>query len=139
VRDTSNAAAARRASDDCAPPRLAITAPAPSQSSIAKRVVPSGQRSPAATTPIGPSHAASHRATAGALRSDATIAGRAMRVAAATRLAPLSDGSTRRVPFSMSSSDSGDRLNIVRERSVQRIAFSRRAKSAAPAAAPGQG
>src|SRR5439155_9056988 len=101
---TADSAASATAASTDRPPgtvdRPSSTAAAPSRSSTAGRRVPSGQRSPAAMTPIAASAAPyprdrSQRATAGALRRHPATTGMPVAPAAAQIAEPFGDGSTR--------------------------------------------
>ena len=84
-----------------------MIAPAPSASSAATRSVPSGQRSPAGTTPIGPPADRAAVATAVALRRQPASTSTSWQAAAAHSEAPLGDGSASTVPAARPSSDDG--------------------------------
>src|SRR2546421_734054 len=82
-------------------------APALSQSSSAKRRLPSGHRSPAGTTATDRSPA--QRATAAALRSDpATTAAAPRACAMDASVEPFGDGNTRRRPSGTFAYDAGE-------------------------------
>ncbi len=95
---SSHAAAAERASGDCAPPSRERTAPAPRKSSSAGRSEPSGHRSPHAITMMGALCCCAHPATASALRRQAATTVEPASWANAAHVEPLGEGSTTASP-----------------------------------------